>query len=324
VTGATACFKMIRIRALFAGGMDISPWQIGIFCHNEQERIRACIESVDRAARSADAVIHVFLNGSTDGSLAALRNAASRSPVVIHEIRAACKSSAINLFLHTICGPDLQADAVICVDGNVIVDEDALIHLHAALAREPSAMAASGTARTGRSYAASARANAAEGGHICGSLFALRPDFVRRMVQQDIRLPEGLYRGDGLLGRFARSDLDWQGTELPSRIVGVLEATFQSYSLSARRPSHLVRQLKRKTRQIRGLIENAAIREHATRLPFRRLPANAYDMMHAYLQEHPKPRVGLADMPFMLAALWQVFMRRSRTRLRGRTFGARK
>lgn len=280
-------------------------WQIAVFCQNERRRIAACLNSISTAIGSRSALITVIVNGSTDDSAAVAQAASARigTPVQIFSIPHADKSNAINSFLHD---RRLRADAGLYffVDGYVIIDAGALEATAARLADCPDAVAATGVPSNGRSEARSAQRTVAVGGEMHGGLYALTSDFVRRMADGGIRLPVGLYRGDGLLGSMAAHDLDAMGKPwLNSRLVGVSGATYKIDVMSPFRLRDLRRQFRRTIRQMRGKLENAAVKQVIYAGGYAALPTFADDMIRDYLAANPVPAVSLLERPFMFLAL---------------------
>jgi glycosyltransferase involved in cell wall biosynthesis len=284
-----------------SGGMSIE-WQVAVFCHNERGRIAACLASIAAAIGTRRGLITLLLNGSTDGSEAAARAAAAALAVEVQlfSIPHADKSNAINAFIH-----QLRADAALYlfVDGAVTIGRNAIAAAEARLAVCPDALAASGVAGNGRTEIRTNRAAVEEGGILRGQFFALRPGFVARMAAGGIRLPIGLYRGDGLLGSMAAHDLDPSTSWENARVIGVADAVFDIDALSPFRVRDLRRQFARKIRQMRGRVENAAIRQIIYAHGYAALPAYADDMIADFLATHPVPAVGLPDRPFMALAL---------------------
>ena len=138
------------------------------------------------------------------------------------------------------------------------------------------AMASTGVCLNGRTMRLATRRTLEEGGVLHGQLHALRPDFLDRMVARGIRLPIGMYWGDGLMGSMAAHNLDAMGAPWDNRrIVGVAEAGYEIPQLSVRSPGDIRRQLRRKSRQMRGKLQNLALRDVIYRLGYEGLPANA-------------------------------------------------
>jgi hypothetical protein len=278
-------------------------WNVAVFSHNEAARIGQCITSIAQAIGSRRALVTVVLNGTTDDSAAIAWQAACAHalPIEIYNIPLADKANAIDQFFYKLRVP---ARMYFCVDGYVKIGPRSFEAMAAGLAARPAAVAATGIAINGRTMHRSSEEVLS--GKLQGALHALRPEFIDRMVGQGISLPIGLYRGDGLLGSMAAHDLDPIGTQWDtSRIVGVAEATFEVPSLSIFVPSDLRRQFRRKVRQMRGHLENAAIKTVIYQRGFIALPAYADEMIAAYLDQHGVPPTPLPDQPFMRLALRQ-------------------
>ena len=76
------------------------------------------------------------------------------------------------------------------------------------LQNDPHAMAVSGAAINGRTMRLATAETLSRGGKMHGQLHAFRPDFLDRMVARGIKLPVGLYWGDGLLGSMTAYNLN--------------------------------------------------------------------------------------------------------------------
>jgi hypothetical protein len=280
-------------------------WNVAVFSHNEAARIGQCIASIAQAIGRRRALVTLVLNGTTDDSAAIARQAAREHgmPIEIWRIPLGDKSNAIDQFFYKLRAP---AELYFSVDGYVTIGRRAFEGLAAGLAGRPGAVAATGIAINGRTMHLSSGDILALGGNLQGQLHALRPAFLDRMVGQGISLPIGLYRGDGLLGSLAAHDLDAIGTQWDTRrVVGVAEATFEIPSLSLFAPRDLRRQFWRKVRQMRGHLENAAIKTVIYRRGFAALPTYADEMIAAYLNDYGVPPTRLADQLFMRLALRQ-------------------
>ena len=278
---------------------------IAVFCQNEAARIEACIAAVAAAAGGLAVRLTVIINGSTDESTMLAQHAVRRHGLSarIFTILHGDKANAINRSFYELREP---AGLHVFVDGYVVMAPTALHALNAALGAHPHAMAATGVAGNGRTMKASTAQTLRHGGQLHGQLHAFRPHFLDRLTRAGLRLPLGLYRGDGLLGSMACHDLDAAGVEWDGhRIRGAAAATYEIPPLSPFRPADIARQLRRKVRQMRGRMENAAISSIIYPEGYAALPAYADDMIAAWLASGGRPRAGILDRPFMDAALWQ-------------------
>jgi glycosyltransferase involved in cell wall biosynthesis len=281
-------------------------WNVAVFCRNERASITSCIESLAQASRTRRALVTLIVNGSTDDSAAAALAAARNCGVAIavYAIPLGDKSNAMNRFYY-----DLRESAAFYffVDAYVSITPSSLSELEHCLTTRPEVVAATGIALNGRTMQLRSLRTLAEGGQLHGQLHALRASFIDRLVARKIRVPIGLYYGDGLLGSMAMHDLDplniaWE----PKRIGSRPGAGYEFPVLSPLRPRDLKRQFNRKTRQMRGQLENLAIRSIVYRAGYEALPEYADDMIRTYLASNPVPRAAATDRIFQTLALRQV------------------
>jgi glycosyltransferase involved in cell wall biosynthesis len=279
----------------------VLDWHFAVYAANERERLAACLRSLSAALAGTNHLISVILNGSTDGSEAIALAAARTDPCIeVWRIAHADKSNAINQFHATIRKPAWLYGAA---DGNVVIRPRALQVMADRMARDPHALAVSGIAINGRTMP-KWTPERARGGRLMGNLHALRPDFLDRMTARGIRLPTGLYRGDGLLGTMAAHNLDPLTTPWDNaRIAGEELAQVEVFQLSPWRASHLRRAFRRKINQIRGEIEKAAIRAIIADRGFEALPDNADDMIRTHLATHAPPPASGIDRYFQHLAI---------------------
>ncbi len=269
--------------------MSAPFWSVAVFGRNEAPTLGSCLAALAAAGRGINLEVAVMLNGCTDDSTLVARRAMERLGLhgLVCSIPFADKSNAINAWLHDLAP---AADTYVCVDAYAMVAPDALQQLGAALAAAPTALAAAAMPSTGRS-AQHLRQTMRQYSGLHGSLFALRGGFVARLRAAGLRLPVGLYRGDGLLGAIVLHDLDAVGTARnDERIALVPKATWATPRLRPWRPADLVRYLRRQVRQARGRLESAAIREVIYRAGFAGLPADANRMIAEWAAADPRSR----------------------------------
>jgi hypothetical protein len=193
------------------------------------------------------------------------------------------------------------------VDGYTKISPTAFQAMDACLSGHSDVVAATGVAANGRTMHLATPVTLARGGHLHGQLHALRRNFIDRLVARRIRLSIGLYYGDGLIGSMAMHDLDplhiqWDTT----RIAGVAEAAYYIPTLSLYRIPDIRRQFNRKVRQMRGRLENAAIRSIVYQTGYEGLPEYSDTMIQSFLAKHGMPPVSLLDQPFMALAKRQL------------------
>jgi glycosyltransferase involved in cell wall biosynthesis len=282
---------------------DIS---VTVFCHNEAARVGACLASIAAAGSRMRLGVTVIANGTTDRSIDHARKALGKSnlPGRIYNIAHADKSNAINHSFYTL---RQTARLHVFIDAYAIIAPDSFTGFAAMLSSHQEAVAATGIAGNGRTMQAATEETLKIGGRLHGQLHAFRPSFLDRLTAAGLRLPVGLYRGDGLLGSMACHDLDalqnpWENF----RIKGTVEAVYRIPRLSPFRPGDIARQFRRKIRQMRGRMENAALSAIIYRHGFAALPATANEMIAAWLASGGSVPVSRSERPFMHLALQAV------------------
>lgn len=287
-------------------GLKQWEWNVAVFCRNEQASISECIQSIVRASRTRRAIITLIVNGSTDNSAAVALEAARESgaTIAIYTIAHGDKANAMNCFFYELREP---AAFYFFVDAYAKISARALEAMETCLTTRPDLVATTGVASNGRTMRSRTEPTLTQGGQLHGQLHALRKDFIDRLVARNLRIPIGLYYGDGLVGAMAMHDLDsrhilWE----PKRIGGSPDATYEIPVLSPLRLQDLKRQFHRKTRQMRGRLENLAIRGIVYDHGFEGLPEYADDMIKTHLAQHAPPHVSLFDRTFQALALRQI------------------
>ena len=281
-------------------------WHISVVCQNEAARIAGCLASIRDAIGNRRALVTLNLNGSTDNSdeIAQRTGLDCGLKLRIYRTQAADKANALNHFIHSL---RLPARMYAFIDGYVRIGPGALQGLETCLAIHPFAIAATGVGINGRTMHLATTKTLEQGGVLHGQLHALRPEFLDRMAERQIRLPIGTYWGDGLMGSMAAHNLDAMGIPWDNgRIVGVREATYEIAALSLFRPRDLQRQFRRKVRQMRGKLQHQAMKAIIYRDGFAGLPADADDLVRDHISKHGVPATSIADRPFMALALRQI------------------
>ncbi len=282
---------------------DIS---VAVFCHNEAARIGACLASIAAAGRGFRLGVTVIANGTTDASISRAKAAieAAKLPAHIYAIPHGDKSNAIN---HSFYELRQKAKLHVFIDAYAIIAANSFSGFAAMLSSHKEAVAATGVAGNGRTMAAATEETLREGGRLHGQLHAFRPSFLDRLTAEGLFLPIGLYRGDGLLGSMACHDLEpltnpWDG----SRIKGTVEAVYEIPRLSPLRPGDVKRQYRRKLRQMRGLLENAALQSIIYTQGFAGLPHYADEMINEWVAAGGEVETNGVDRLFMNRARKQI------------------
>ena len=289
-------------REINKSSSECYQWSVSVYARNEQSNLGPCIESIARATQGIKTQITIILNGTSDDSAVVAQELADRLDigVTIYDIKFADKSNAFNQFIYYLRP---IADMFFFVDGYAMVDEIAFIELKRRLDEHGSANAAAAVPSTGRS-SSRIRDEMLQHGGLHGSLFVLRRSFIERLVYMRLRLPIGLYRGDGLIGAFISRDLDPKNPWRPLLFCLIVPtATWRTVPLSIWRWRDLVRHWRRLIRQARGRLENEAIKQVIYTHGYAGLPQHADDLIRVQLAEHGVPTTSLIDRFFMMLAI---------------------
>jgi glycosyltransferase involved in cell wall biosynthesis len=259
-------------------------WSVAVFVKDEAQTILKCLSSISEAVVEEDAHLFLFVNGSTDRTLQILQNLSSnvRNIMSVFQIAYADKSNAWNQYVHAIRP---RAQVHFFVDGYVWTEASAFAAMATTLKDAPTAHAANGAVLPDPQ----GRTQMMPGLH--GSLHALRGTFVDRLRDRNIRLPIGLYWGDGLIGAMAHYDLDviknsWDN----SRVLQVSSAVARYRKRRFWRRHDVMRHARRLVRQAQGRMQNAALKELVKSTNFEGLPRYAPPMVVEWVDRDPTTR----------------------------------
>ena len=264
-------------------------WGVAVFAARESSTtLTGVVRAVVDACAEHRTRIDVLVNGNRSlayevaSSLGAM-SIASEGTVCLRVwfIELGDKAQAWNVYAHQIYG---DTALTFFVDGYAQPRPDALRHLALGLDGDPHALAASGVPSCGRSARAQ-RSEMLRGGGIHGNLFALTKVAMEQVRQRGFRLPMGLYRTDALIGAALSFSFDptrnpWD----PSRILVQQTATWKFEALRFWRLTDFVVHVKRKGRQLKGQLENLAVRDHLAirHLPLERLPPTIDELVNSW------------------------------------------
>jgi len=176
-------------------------YDVGIFAHNEEKRITACLTSLP--LDNDDFRFHVLANGCTDKTEDLARSIAQdRANIHVHTLPARGKAATWNSFVYEIAEP---VEAIIALDGDAVIAPGSLPNLVAALKAHPQAHIASALPLNGR-RASVYQTQMRERGDVFGDLYAMSGAFIALLKRKNIRIPQGLVGDDGFLGAMAHTD----------------------------------------------------------------------------------------------------------------------
>jgi glycosyltransferase involved in cell wall biosynthesis len=204
------------------------PWPVMVLAHNEERHIEACLDSIVNSGCKHPLEVYVMANACTDATEAIVRAYGTRHPQVkLVSIALGDKCNAWNIFIHeTVPAHCPDRTTYFFMDGDARSVAGSFDAMHAALQRESHAHAASAPPASGRNAAKDRNELLSERG-LVANLYALRAEFVRRLIRQGVRLPLKLEGDDGLLGALVKWDLDPKNNGFDhQRIVPCADAGF--------------------------------------------------------------------------------------------------
>ncbi|WP_022682201.1 glycosyltransferase [Sphingobium bisphenolivorans] len=281
---------------------------VGIFAHQEERRIAACLASLplDRPGT----LFHVLVNGSKDATAERAREAAGgRANVLVHDLPSGGKSRTWNRFIHELLTG--EEEAVICLDGDAQIRAGSIDALAKTLTDGPRLNAAAGMPLNGRSAAAYRESLRHDRG-LFGDLYALSGFFVRSIRQQELRLPEDLIGDDGLVAAWAHTNLGPDAAWDRDRIMPCEAAGFLCEPVSLLHPATIRMQYCRLINYSVRFFQNRIISDIMAREGPQGLPVRLSSL---YPQWLPRFR------PRALPTGW--FDRKALARMRGQMEGNR-
>jgi glycosyltransferase involved in cell wall biosynthesis len=226
--------------------MSAPTVSFAVFAYNEEERIAASLDAIAACAQEARLVVHVLINGCTDGTERVVRGYAARGfelrPVVIER---GDKANAWNHYTHLVA-PE-EAAIHVFTDGDMMIGKGSVAGFLACFDAHPDAHGCAGLPSSGRSRDAF-RDKLVREREMAGNLYALRGACLMEFRRRALRLPFGLFGEDGLVTTLVKWNLDTCGDRDDRRVIACAAATFAYRPLSPWRLGDLRIYRKRKMR----------------------------------------------------------------------------
>lgn len=271
-------------------------WAVVIFaCRETLSQLQQTLDAALVSAASC-AVIHVLVNGNPQLANALVTKLAQQdiaptklgsSPSVqVWSIPLADKANAWNQYIHNIWAGERLA---FFIDGYVRLNPDAVALLGPAVLANGHALGGSGVPTMGRT-AKALRQDIINSSGFHGNFCCIKGDAIHRMRDQHISMPVGLYRADGLMRAILVYSLD-PGKHIwdESRIQVHPEASWQIDPTHWWRMRDVRAFFNRYFRQVRGTLENAALKDHLTRrlCSPAALPTTAQELVTEWVKRCP-------------------------------------
>ncbi|MXO65946.1 glycosyltransferase family 2 protein [Altericroceibacterium endophyticum] len=213
------------------------PIVCAILAHNEQRRIRACLQSLPLDDPAI--AFHLVVNGSSDKTASIAREMGGEH-LEVHEYAQGGKARSWNRFALEEAPP---AECYVFMDGDAEILPGSIQALHECLKAHPQANAASAFPRNGRKASLYAQQLRAERG-LFGDCYALQGSFLQKMREQGVRLPNDLIGDDSLIGALAKTDLHNESQWRDERVIPCEDAGFLCEPLKVT-PGSLLLQYRR-------------------------------------------------------------------------------
>lgn len=275
---------------------------IGVFAHNEERGIVACLDSVYAGGLGLDIDVHVLANGCTDRTAEIVATyAASHAGLHLQKIALGDKTNAWNRYIHEFSS---VADVHFFVDGDVQVRPGSFAVLAEALENDPAANASTALPDSGRNSGNWLKLIVDDRG-LAGNLYALRGEFVDRIRAAKIWLPVGLIGDDSWIGALANFDLDIARGWVKERTVVCPEARFHYDSFQWYKPRDIRLYFRRRLRYAHRSWQNMCMKKHILEGGIPTLPAEVKDLYRMYPQLLTLTWEGL-DTIFLWLALRKI------------------
>lgn len=255
-----------------------------------RESLTTLVATLEAALNATDTntVINVLVNGNLPLAmdlnlwLIGCLNKNDKIRIKIWSISTGDKANAWNQYFHKIWSGE---DLAFFLDGYVRLRSDSITLLRNAVESNQSALGGSGVPTTGHSAKHIAAMMIAEGG-FHGNFCCVRGTAIAEIRRQNFRIPLGLYRTDSLVGAALTFGLDPENREWDiRRIVVEPLATWSTPPENWWSYRGVTTLVKRRLRQARGILENAALKEHMAirRLPLNKIPKIATALVNEWM-----------------------------------------
>lgn len=260
------------------------PWAIAVIAARESvETLDTVVRAAVVACKGMPFRIDVLVNGNRVLAERTAERFRATPPggegkLCVWFLEVGDKAQTWNAYVHRIYQ---DAGLTYFLDGYAIPQSNAFRELALGTCECPGVFAATGVPSVGRS-AAGQRKAMQRGGSLHGNLFALTRQAMNEIRDRRIRLPMGLYRTDSLINAavclaFDPARHSWD----PARIHVRTAATWSFEPLKWWRWRDIRTHFKRRGRQMQGVLENLAVRNHLVvrRQALESLPATARDLV---------------------------------------------
>jgi len=266
------------------------PRSVTIFSSREDSNtLLTTLKKTIEASSLEQTTINIIVNGNSHLSSQMSNELKDINPnnsaINLWSIPLGDKANAWNAFIHHIYD---QEEIAIFIDGYVKVRADAFDNLARALINDDHAFASSGAPPLNEKNNTQRNEMLRNGG-IHGNLCAVKGGTLKTLQEINATLPLGIYRTDGTLGALLCFNLSpdnyaWDTT----RIIVTPDASWNTNPKKTTTLHKVTSQLKRITRQGKGVIENRALHDlfSLQKSPINALPKDSYTLCRNWCLKH--------------------------------------
>lgn len=271
----------------------MTPINLAIFASREttqelKQTLKHALESTQ-----PNCTIDILINGNKkleSDLTATLKNTSKQplQPIRVWSIPTADKANTWNQHIHSIWAGNTDT---IYIDGYVLINRDSVLRLQNTLQKNPSALGTSGAPSIGWS-AKKIRETMKNDGGFHGNFCAISAAALARIREHNAKLPLGMYRVDALMGAFLAFGLSDKERRWQPKIYTptTFDATWMCTEKLWYSPKDIASWYRRRERQLRGQIENSAIKALLTEdmTSFADLPKNIAALFETWKDRQPK------------------------------------
>jgi hypothetical protein len=242
-----------------------APWSLVVFAARESLPTLSRAVQAATLAAGGRAHIDVLVNGNPALASAFLHHmepqaVAPNAPRVrVWTLAVSDKAHAWNQYIRHIWSGE---EIAFFMDGYVRLKPDALTLLGEAVRTNTQVLGGTGVPSVGRTAQTMRQQMLREGG-FHGNFCCIKGTVIQELRTRGITLPFGLYRVDSLMGALLSFGLQpEQGVWEPRRIFVEPEATWLTDAKHWWRLADIRAKIKQVFRQSRGMLENAAVKDH--------------------------------------------------------------
>jgi len=277
------------------------PIRINVLAYNEALFIEKCLDSIKLSlefASQSDAIVSIIANGCRDNTYDIARSYCEAFATwTAYELQLGDKSNAWNYAI-TLDDTDDKSFTVF-VDGDCTISKQAIKALQDTYNDSPYAYIIAGIPGTKGNTTEETIKRTLEGKALSGNFYALTPNFLKKVADNQFLLPVGLIGDDSLLAWVSSHDFKLSNGVISGRLIGSHGADFFYHRLTPNSLSNIKLYIRRIHRYSLRHLQQSCIREYLNRVDdFDQLPAHINELYQhkAFKHIRKKSVYGIFDV----------------------------